>query len=85
MWMDLAVAGIDHQPFKIGIIDQDFKQPFPDAVVSPSDETAMSIAPAAKVRREITPGGAGAHDPKNCIDKATVVLSDASPIALATR
>jgi hypothetical protein len=85
MWMDLAVAGVDHQPFKVGLIYQDFKQPFPNAVVTPSDETTMSIAPAAKVRRKITPGSAGAHDPTNCIDKTPIVLGDASPFALATR
>jgi len=49
--MNLAMAGINHQPFIIRIINQDFQQFFPDTFVTPANKTAMGIAPTPVVRR----------------------------------
>jgi hypothetical protein len=84
MWMDLAVTGVDHQPFIVRFIYQHFKQSFPYVIVAPSKKTAMRIAPASKVRRKITPGSAGTHNPKNRIDEQSIVMSYSAPTALAT-
>ena len=39
--MRLAVTGIDHQPFKIRLIDQDFEQFLPQAPVAPANTTPI--------------------------------------------
>jgi len=46
MGMDLAMAGIDHQPFVIRFINQDFKQLLPNPRIPPADKTAMRVAPS---------------------------------------
>lgn len=69
MRMNLAMAGINHEPFKVGFIYQNFKQFFPNAFVAPPDKAAMGIAPVPKIWRKVTPGSPGTHNPKDCIDK----------------
>jgi hypothetical protein len=53
--MDLAVAGVNHQPFVIGFVDQDFQQFFPNTRITPTDKTSVRIAPASILRRQISP------------------------------
>jgi len=39
------MAGINHQPFVIRVIDQGFQQLFPNAFIPPANKTAMRVAP----------------------------------------
>src|ERR1700679_405312 len=80
MRMDLDVAGIDHQPFKVGLVDHLLQQLFPDALVAPAAETAMRIFPVPVVRRQIAPRRPGAQNPQNAIEKTTVILGDTAPL-----
>jgi hypothetical protein len=79
------MAGIYHQPFEVRIVNQDFKKLFPRATVTPANKAAMCIAPPPVIWRKISPRRTGAHDPKHRIDKASVVLCDATPTAFAPR
>jgi len=83
--MNLAMARIYHQPFKIRLINQHPQQSFPHTAITPPNKPAMSIAPSAEVRREVSPWSAGAHNPKNSIYKISVILCDAAPASFATR
>jgi hypothetical protein len=53
--MDLAMAGVDHQPFVIGIVDQDFQQLFPNPGIPPPDKTGVRVAPPAQIGQPIAP------------------------------
>ena len=85
MGMYLAMACINHKPLKIWLIYQSFKQSFPYAAIPPTNETPMSIAPAAEVGWQITPRRASTHDPKHGINTATVVVRPTTPSSLAAR
>lgn len=43
MYMGLAVAGIRHQSLEVRLIDQDFEQLFPDALITPATKTAVGV------------------------------------------
>ncbi|OGG96329.1 MAG: hypothetical protein A2527_02475 [Candidatus Lambdaproteobacteria bacterium RIFOXYD2_FULL_50_16] len=73
------MACINHQPFEIRRINKNFKEFFPNSLVTPTNKTPMGITPPAQVGRKIAPGRACAHDPKDCIDKKAIVLGDAAP------
>ena len=79
------MAGVYHEPLKVRLIYQDFKQSFPCATISPANKPTVSIAPSAKVRRKVSPGGARSHDPEYGIDEQAIVLRYAAPTALPTR
>ncbi len=83
--MNLAVTGVNHEPFKIRLVDQYFQQSFPDAVVAPADKAAMRIAPAAEIGRQIPPRRTRSHNPKDCIYKQAVILGNAAPTSFAPR
>ena len=80
--MNFDVTGIDHEPFVVGFVDQLFQQRLPDALVAPTNEAAVGIAPPAIVGRQIPPGSAGAQDPENGVEKKPVVFGSATPEAL---
>ena len=46
------MAGVDHQSFVIGIVDQDFQQLFPSPSIPPPDKTAVRVAPPAQIGRQ---------------------------------
>jgi hypothetical protein len=83
--MNLTVTCINHKPLKVWLIYQNFKQPFPRATVAPTNKAAMGIAPSAIVRRKITPGSAGTHDPKHSVYKKPIILCNATPCPFSTR
>ena len=85
MRVDFDVTGIDHEPFKVGLIDQFFQQRLPDALVAPANEAAMGVAPSAIVRRQVPPRRAGAQDPKHRVNKLSIVLRPASPNPFPSR
>ena len=85
MGVDFDVAGVDHEPFVVGLVDQFFQQRLPDALVAPANEAAVGIAPPAIVRRQIPPRSPGAQDPKHRVDKSSIVLRPPSPNPFASR
>jgi len=84
MRMGFDVAGIDHEPFEIRLVDQLLKKLFPDTLVAPATETPMRIFPVAVVRRQIAPGCPSAQNPENAIEKAPVILRYSAPLASLT-
>jgi len=85
MGMDFAVAGINHQPFVVGLINQAFEQRFPCAAVAPAGKATVGILPAAVVRWQVAPRSACTQDPEYRIDEATIVLSYTAPLSCSSR
>ena len=83
--MDFDVAGVDHQPFNIRLVDQLLQKFFPDAFIAPAAEAAMRIFPIAIVGRQVAPGCSAAQDPENTVEKTPIILGDAAPQALLSR
>ena len=83
--MHLAVAGIDHQPFHIWLVNELLKQSLPHAPITPPAESSMRVLPVAVAGGKITPRGAGAQNPEDGVYKAAIVLRDASPLAALSR
>ncbi len=54
MRVDLAMAGANHQPLIIRLVNQDFQQFFPNALIAPADKMTVRIAPVAVIRRSIS-------------------------------
>ena len=85
MGVNLAVAGVDHEPFKIRVVNQNFQQSFPHTIVAPADKATMRIAPAAEIWRQVTPWRTCPHNPKDRIYKQAVILGNAAPTPFAPR
>jgi hypothetical protein len=84
MWVHLAMTGVYHQPFEIRLIYQNLKKRFPCAAVTPTDKATMGIAPPTVIRRKVSPWRTGAHNPEHRVDKAPIILRNATPTAFAT-
>ena len=84
MGMDLAMAGINHQPFIVRIINQYLQKFLPHPLVAPTDEATMRVTPTPIVRWQITPRSTCTHNPEYRIDKKTIIVGDAAPTPLAT-
>ena len=69
MGVNLAVAGIDHQPFVVRFVDQNLQQLFPDPFIAPANEATVCITPSTIVRWQIPPRRPRAQNPENRIDK----------------
>jgi hypothetical protein len=82
--MYFTVAGIYHKPFKIWLVNQNFKQLFPYTLITPADKSSMRVAPSSIVWREIAPGGSGSHNPENSVYKKSVILSNTSPTSFSS-
>ena len=80
--MDFDVAGVDHQPFVIGIDDQFLQESLPETLVAPAAKPAVGVFPVPVIGRQIPPGSAGAQDPENAVEKKPVVFGSATPEAL---
>ena len=55
MGMNLDVAGVDHQPLKVRIVNDRIQQLFPDASVPPPAKAAMGVLPVPVIRRQVPP------------------------------
>lgn len=55
MRMDFAMTGINHGPFVIRFVNQNFKQLLPDSRIVPADKSTMGAAPIITTRWQITP------------------------------
>ena len=80
--MDFDVAGVDHQPFVIGIDDQFLQQSLPKALVAPAAKATVGVFPVPIIGRQIPPGSTGAQDPENGVEKKPVVFGSATPESL---
>ena len=81
LWYDC----IDHQPFIIRLIDQNFQELFPNTFFTPTDEPLMNTAPLPVIGRQVTPGRSSSQNPKYCVDKTAVILSNPVPLAALAR
>ena len=79
--MDFDVAGVNHEPFKVRIVNQLFQEFLPSALVAPAAETAMRIFPVAIVRRQVAPRRPGAQYPENSVEKPAIILGQTAPLA----
>jgi hypothetical protein len=77
--MYLAMAGVNHQPFRSRLVNQELRKPFPYPAVAPAKKPSMCVAPSTIVRRKITPGRSCTHNPENGIYEKTVVFPDSAP------
>ncbi len=85
MRVNFTISGIYHEPFVIGLINQNLQQSFPDPGITPADKTPVRIAPAPQVRRQIPPRRTHAHYPEHRIDEQAIVFGNAPPRRLAAR
>lgn len=83
--MNFAMAGVNHQPFIVRLLNEDVQQSLPDAFVSPATEPTLDILPVAQVWRQITPRGSGSQNPKNGIDTSSIIFGDPAPDTFAPR
>ena len=79
------MAGVNHKPFKIRIINQLFQELFPSPLIAPPAETAMRIFPVSIVWRQIAPRRTCAQYPENSIEKPTVIPGKTAPLAQLSR
>ena len=73
------MAGVDHQPFVIGIDDQFLQQGLPEPLVAPAAKATVGVFPVPIIGRQIPPGSTGAQDPENGVEKKPVVFGSATP------
>ena len=79
--MHLDVAGVDHQPLKVGIVNHRLQKLGPDVSVPPAAKPPMGVLPVPVVRGQIPPqpapylirGSAGAQNPEHCVQKPAIV------------
>ena len=56
-------GGVEHEVLVVGVVDQRFEDPLPDARLGPSCEALVQALPLALAFRQVTPVGARAQDP----------------------
>jgi hypothetical protein len=85
MRMHFDMARIYHQPFKVWLINKDFKEFFPYSSISPVAESPVGILPVAVIGGKIPPRCARSQNPESRVDKLTIVSGVSSPGSFATR
>ena len=85
MGMNLAVAGIDHQPLHVRLVNDLLKQSLPNTPITPAAEPPMGVLPVAITDRKITPRCAGTQNPEDGVNEAAIVLRDAAPLPTLPR
>ena len=78
------MGGIHHQPFHVFFSREDEHQFRPDAFVAPTNETAVSVAPATVIGRWVSLGCAGTQYPENGIDEFPVIHCLAASAAFSS-
>jgi hypothetical protein len=73
MRMHFAVRGVNHQPFIIRRVDEDFEQFFLHAAVTPTAKATLGVFTISKVWRQLAPWRPCAQYPKHCIDKQSII------------
>lgn len=77
-------GGVEEQMLQVGITVHCCCHPLPDARLAPARETHLRAVPVPKPGRQVTPGTAGAHDPKHGFDEPPIVPSRATRITRLT-
>jgi hypothetical protein len=85
MGMHLAVTGVNHEPFKIRLIDKLFQQCLPDTVIAPAAKSPMSVFPIPITDRKIAPWRTCTQNPKHRIDELPVVPGNPAPLPALPR
>jgi hypothetical protein len=83
--MNLDMARVDHQPFKISLFYQGFQQALPSPLVPPSAKTPVRVLPAAVIWRQIPPWRTCTQNPEHRVDELPVIAGVASPCPFATQ
>ncbi len=83
--MGLDVAGVNHQPLEIRVIQHRFQQPGPLAPVPPAAEAAMGVLPVPVIRRQVTPRRPSPQYPTHRVHKQSIVPGRATPFACSSR
>src|SRR5690554_1745252 len=78
--VDLDDGGIDHGVFHVRLVGARFKNPSKNIGFHPVAVSLEDRVPFAEMRRQITPGTAGARDPENRLKKKPVVAAAAAGI-----
>jgi hypothetical protein len=81
MRMYLAVAGINYQPFEVGLVNEHLKEFFPYSLLAPADKTLVDGSPLAVFKRHIAPRRSCPEHPEYCINKEPVVFCHSSPLS----
>lgn len=71
MAVDLDDGGVDHGVFRL--VRDGIKEPHQDIGFRPAAITFEHVFQLAEARRQIAPGTAGPHDPKERFDEVAVV------------
>ena len=79
------MAGVDHQPLIVRLVDQGLEQFFPQPFIPPAAKPPLHILPIAQIRRQIPPRRTGPQNPEHSVDEQPVVLGDPAPDALTPR
>ena len=85
MRVNFAVTGVNHQPFKVRLINQYFEEALPYSLIAPTDESLMHSSPSPVFRRQVAPWRPCAQYPKNGVDKQTVVFCYSTPLPALSR
>ena len=85
MGMHFYMARIDHQPFKVRLINQDFQEFLPGPFSAPADKPLVYRTPFPIVGWKIAPRRSGAQHPKDCVDESAIILGYSTPLATLTR
>jgi len=81
MAVDFDNGGINHGVFHVGFIRHRFKKPLKYISFYPVPVAFEDRIPVAKLRRQITPGAAGARNPQNSFKKQPIITAAASRVA----
>ena len=85
MGMNLDVAGVDHQPLKVRIVDNRIQQLFPDAPIPPAAKAPMGVLPITVIRWQVPPRSPSTQNPKHRVQKQSVVLGRSTLFASGPR
>jgi len=85
MRMNLAMAGVDHEPFVIRLDNELFQQRLPNALIAPAAEAPVGVFPTPVGSGQIPPWRARAKNPEHGIDELAVILCDPTPNPGASR
>jgi hypothetical protein len=79
--MNLAMGRVNHQPFKIRLVNESLEYFVPSPIVAPAFEPFVDAAEFAVVIRQIAPRGTCAENPANAIEKPAVIFRYAAPLS----
>ena len=79
MRMNLDMARIDHEPFKIRLINHCFQHFLPNSFVSPATEAPLNRIPMTVFRRQVSPWRTRPQNPEHAVQKLSRILRVAAP------